>query len=294
MTPEGFAQGLVFGVLVGALYGLAAAGLSLVFGVMKVLNVAHGDLLMLGGYGSFWLFALYGIDPFLSLLIVGPALFVIGLVLELAIFRPLTRFDEETKIKNSLLIGFGLALVLQNLAIQLWTADERGITTGYAGTVARLGAISLPLDRVGNLAVALTVIVGLHLFLTRTYLGKGIRATAEDWQAATLVGIDVRRTYLIAFALGTALAGIAGTLVTVGFAVSPGIGLDWTLKALVVVVLAGLGSVFGTFVGGLLLGLGESLVTLIPNGGSYRELVGLVLFLVVLLVRPQGLFGRSR
>ncbi|HZS02075.1 MAG TPA: branched-chain amino acid ABC transporter permease [Chloroflexota bacterium] len=294
VTPESFAQSLVFGLLVGALYGLAAAGLSLVFGVMKVLNVAHGDLLMLGGYGSFWLFTLYGVDPFVSLLIIGPALFVIGLALELALFRPLTRFDEETKIKNSLLIGFGLALVLENLAIRLWTADERGITTAYAGTVARLGAINLPLDRLGNLAVALAVIVGLHLFLTRTYLGKGIRATAEDWQAATLVGINVRRTYLIAFALGTALAGVAGTLVTVGFAVSPTIGLDWTLKALIVVVLAGLGSVFGTFVGGLLLGLGESLVTLIPNGGSYRELVGLVLFVVVLLVRPQGLFGRSR
>ncbi|HLH21122.1 MAG TPA: branched-chain amino acid ABC transporter permease [Chloroflexota bacterium] len=294
VTPEAFAQSLVFGVLVGALYGLAAAGLSLVFGVMKVLNVAHGDLLMLGGYGSFWLFTLYGVDPFASLLVVGPALFVIGLALELALFRPLTRFDEETKIKNSLLIGFGLALVLENLAIRLWTADERGITPSYAGSVVRLGAVNLPLDRLGNLAVALAVIVGLHLFLTRTYLGKGIRATAEDWQAATLVGINVRRTYLIAFALGTALAGVAGTLVTVGFTVSPGIGLDWTLKALIVVVLAGLGSVFGTFVGGLLLGVGESLVTLIPNGGSYRELVGLVLFVVVLLVRPEGLFGRSR
>jgi branched-chain amino acid transport system permease protein len=146
----------------------------------------------------------------------------------------------------------------------------------------------------GTLVVALGVIVGLHLFLTRTYLGKGIRATAEDWQAATLVGINVRWTYLIAFALGTALAGVAGTLVAVGFSISPTIGLDWTLKALIVVVLAGLGSVFGTFVGGLLLGLGESLVTLIPNGGSYRELVGLVLFMVVLLVRPQGLFGKSR
>ncbi|HEY7063565.1 MAG TPA: branched-chain amino acid ABC transporter permease [Chloroflexota bacterium] len=294
VTPESFAQGLVFGLLVGALYGLAAAGLSLVFGVMKVLNVAHGDLLMVGGYFSFWLFTLYGVDPFVSLIIVGPALFAIGLVLELGLFRPLQRFDEETKIKNSLLIGFGLALVLENLAIRLWSADERGITTGYAGSVLRLGAISVPLDRLGNLAVAIAVVVALHLFLTRTYLGKGIRATAEDWQAATLVGIDVRRTYLIAFALGTALAGVAGTLVTVGFAVSPGIGLDWTLKALIVVVLAGLGSVFGTFVGGLLLGVGEATVALIPNGGSYRELVGLVLFVVVMLVRPQGLFGRNR
>ena len=137
------------------------------------------------------------------------------------------------------------------------------------------------------------MILALHLFLTRTYLGKGIRATAEDWQAATLVGIDIRRTYLIAFALGTALAGVAGTLVTVGYAVSPSIGLEWTLKALVVVVLAGLGSVFGTFLGGVLLGVAEA-ASVLFIGGAYREVIGLVLFVLVLLVRPQGLFGRSR
>jgi len=293
VTPEAFAQSLVFGVLVGALYGLAAAGLSLVFGVMKVLNVAHGDLLMLGGYGSFWLFSLYGIDPFVSLLIVGPVLFVIGVALHLGLFSRLMRFDEETKINNSLLIAFGLALVLQNLAIRAWSADERGINAAYAGAVTRLLAVNLPITRVLSLAVALLVILGLHLFLTRTYLGKGIRATAEDWQAATLVGIDIRRTYLVAFALGTALAGVAGTLVTVGYAVSPGIGLEWTLRALVVVVLAGLGSVFGTFLGGVLLGVAEA-ASVLFIGGAYREVVGLVLFVLVLLVRPQGLFGRSR
>ncbi len=293
MTAESFAQSLVFGLLVGALYGLAAAGLSLVFGVMRVLNVAHGELLMLGGYGSFWLFNLGGVDPYVSLLLVGPALFLVGVGLHLGLFRPLMRFDEETKIKNSLLIGFGLALVLQNLAIRLWTADERGITTAYSGAVARLGGINVPLDRLANLGLAVAAIVGLHLFLTRSYMGKGIRATAEDWQAATLVGIDIRRTYLLAFALGTALAGVAGTLVTVGYAITPAIGLEWTLKALIVVVLAGLGSVFGTFVGGLLLGAAEAASVLFV-GGAYREVVGLVLFVVVLLVRPAGLFGRAR
>jgi branched-chain amino acid transport system permease protein len=293
VTLESFVQSMVFGLLVGALYGLAAVGLSLVFGVMKVLNVAHGELLMLGGYASFWLFALYGVDPFLSLLIVGPALFLVGVLLHLGLFSRLMRFDEETKIKNSLLIGFGLALVLQNLAIRLWTADERGINTFYAGWVGHIASVNLPFNRLGTLAVAVLAIVALHLFLTRTYLGKGIRATAEDWQAATLVGIDIRRTYLFAFALGTALAGIAGTLVTVGYAVAPGIGLEWTLKALVVVVLAGLGSVFGTFFAGVLLGLAEA-ASVLFIGGAYREVVGLILFVLVLLVRPQGLFGRNR
>jgi branched-chain amino acid transport system permease protein len=293
VTLDTVVQSLVFGLLVGALYGLAAVGLSLVFGVMKMLNVAHGELLMLGGYGSFWLFTLYGVDPFVSLLLVGPALFAVGAALHLGLFSHLTRFDEETKIKNSLLIGFGLALVLHNLAIRLWTADERGISTAYGGWVLRLGDITLPWSRLGNLAVAGVVILALYWFLTRTYLGKGIRATAEDWQAATLMGIDVRRTYLIAFALGSALAGIAGTLVTVGFAVSPSIGLAWTLKALVVVVLAGLGSVFGTFLAGLLLGVAEATSVLVI-GSAYREVVGLVLFVLVLLIRPQGLFGKAR
>jgi branched-chain amino acid transport system permease protein len=293
VTAESFAQSLVFGLLVGALYGVAAAGLSLVFGVMKVLNVAHGELVMLGGYGTFWLFNLYHLDPFVSLLAVGPLLFVAGVGLHVGLFRPLMRYDEESKIKSSLLIGFGLALVLQNLAIRLWTADERGVTTAYSGAVARLGPVSVPLDRLGVLVVAVAVIVGLHLFLTRTYLGKGIRATAEDWQAATLVGIDVNRTYLLAFALGTALAGLAGSLVTVGYVITPGIGLEWTLKALIVVVLAGLGSVFGTFFGGLLLGVAEA-TSVLFIGGAYREVVGLVLFVLVLLVRPAGLFGRAR
>jgi branched-chain amino acid transport system permease protein len=260
---------------------------------MKVLNVAHGELLMLGGYASFWLFALVGIDPFVALLIVGPLLFLVGLALHLGLFQFLTRLDEESKIKNSLLIGFGLGLVLQNLAIRLWTADERGITTYYSGWVIRLGDISLPVIRLGNLLVAILLIVGLHLFLTRTYVGRGIRATAGDWQAATLVGIDVRRAYLLAFALGTALAGMAGTLVTVGYAVAPAIGLEWTLKALIVVVLAGLGSVFGTFLAGLLLGAAEA-TSVLFIGGAYREVVGLVLFVIVLLIRPEGLFGRAR
>jgi branched-chain amino acid transport system permease protein len=293
MTVDAVLQSLTFGLLVGALYGLAAAGLSLVFGVMRVLNVAHGELLMLGGYGSFWLFALYGMDPFASLLLIGPLLFLLGVALHLGLFRFLMQFDEETKIKNSLLIGFGLGLVLQNLAIRLWTADERSITTAYSGTVMRLGELNLPYTRLANVAVAVLLLLALRLFLTRTYLGRGIRATAEDWQAATLVGIDIRRAYLVAFALGTGLAGIAGSLVAVGYAIAPMIGLEWTLKALIVIVLAGLGSVSGTLVAGLVLGVAEA-TSVLFIGGAYREVVGLILFVIVLLVRPQGLFGRAR
>ncbi len=156
-----------------------------------------------------------------------------------------------------------------------------------------VGPLAIPVIRLVSLAVAFALIAGLHLLLARWRWGKAIRATAEDWQAALLTGIDVRRAYLLAFAIGTALAGAAGTLVSVGYSISPSIGLEWTLKALIVVVLAGLGSMLGTFAAGLFLGVAEAL-SAAAFGGPYREVVGLVIFVVVLVLRPQGLFGRPR
>jgi branched-chain amino acid transport system permease protein len=285
------AQQLLLGLLIGGLYGLAAAGLSLVFGVMKVLDVAHGELIMLGGYGAFFAVALFGLDPFGSLALVIPFSLLLGAVLYLGLFGFVVRADEETRVKNSLLIGFGLALALHALAVRLWTADERSIVTPYGGSVIMVGDLAIPVVRLLSLMLAFLLIGGLHLLLARWRWGKAIRATAEDWQAALLTGIDVRRAYLLAFAIGTALAGAAGTLVAIGYSVSPAIGLEWTLKALIVVVLAGLGSMIGTFVGGLVLGLAEA-ASAAAFGGAYREIVGLVIFVVVLVARPKGLFGR--
>jgi branched-chain amino acid transport system permease protein len=285
------AQQIILGVLIGGLYGLAAAGLSLVFGVLKVLNVAHGELIMLGGYGAFWTVALLGMDPFGSLVVVVPLSLLAGVCLYGALFGFVVRANEETREKNSLLIGFGLALVLHALAVRLWTADERSIITPYGGAVITVAGLSIPVVRLLSLVLAFAVIGGLQLLLTHWRWGKAIRATAEDWQAALLTGIDVRRAYLLAFAIGTGLAGIAGVLVSVGYSISPSIGLEWTLKALIVVVLAGLGSMIGTFIGGILLGVAEAL-SAAAFGGPYREVVGLVIFVVVLCVRPRGLFGR--
>jgi len=286
------AQQILLGLLIGGLYGLAAAGLSLVFGVMKVLDVAHGELIMLGGYAAFFAVALLGLDPFGSLALVIPASLLFGAVLYLGLFAFVVRADEETRVKNSLLIGFGLALAFHALAVRLWTADERSIVTPYGGSVLMLGDLAIPLVRLLSLILAFLLIGGLHLLLARWRWGKAIRATAEDWQAALLTGIDVRRAYLLAFAIGTALAGAAGTLVSVGYSISPAIGLEWTLKALIVVVLAGLGSMLGTFAAGLFVGVAEAL-SAAAFGGPYREVVGLVIFVVVLVLRPQGLFGRE-
>ena len=290
MSVGSAAQNIMYGLFVGGIYGIAAVGLGLAFGVMSVLNIAHGELLMFGGYISFWLFSLLGIDPFVSLVVCIPALFAIGWLLDRLVYRHVAHLAGEAKIKNSLLVSFGMVLILQNLAVRLFTADERTIQVSYAGQGINLFGVALPYTRLLSLVIALITIVALHFFLQRTYPGKAIRATAEDWEAAELSGINVPRVYLLTFALGASLAGIAGTLVSVTASITPSIGLDWTLKALIVVVLAGTGSIIGAFPAGLLLGLVEALSGIFIDA-SYRELVGLVIFLLVLLVRPQGLFG---
>lgn len=283
-------QNLVFGILVGALYGLVALGLSLVFGVTKFLNVAHGELLMFGGYASFWAFSLLGLDPFLTIPIAICSLFLIGALLYKLIFSRTVKLPEESKIKNTLLVAFGLSVILQNLALRFWTADERGITTDYSAMSFTLLGVRFPVVRLAGLAVAILFLLALQLFLKKTYTGKAIRATVQNWEAASLMGIDIHKVYLLSFAIGAALAGVAGTLVAVTFSVQPTMGLGWTMKALIVMVLGGLGNIPGAFLGGIILGVTESATSFFINS-NYREVAGLILFLLVLIFRPQGLSG---
>jgi len=289
---EAIAQNVIFGILVGALYGLAAVGIALVFGVTKILNVAHGELMMVGGYLSFWLFTLFNLDPFVALPISILCLCLIGAVLYKLLFARTVKLPEEEKIKNTMLIGFGLTLIIQNVALLLWTADDRGISTVYSGQAFTLLGLRFPYVRVAGLVISLVCLFALHFFLRRTYMGKAIRATVVDWEAASLVGIDVHKVYLLSFLIGTALAGVAGTLVLVSFSVEPAMGMHWTLKSLIVMVLGGVGNFIGTFFAGILLGVTESTAAFfIP--GNYRQVVGLILFLLILIFRPQGLFGRK-
>jgi branched-chain amino acid transport system permease protein len=287
---ESVSQTLILGILVGALYALVALGLSLVFGVTKFLNVAHGELLMFGGYASFWVFSLLGVDPFLTIPTTLVSLTLIGAIIYRLVFVRMVKLPEETKIKNTLLVGFGLSVILQNLALRFWSADDRGITASYSSVAFTVLGVRFPLVRLASLLTALVFLLALHLFLRKTYTGKAIRATVQDWEAATLMGIDIHRVYFLAFVLGAALAGVAGTLVAVNYSIEPSMGLNWTLKALIVMVLGGLGSITGTLVGGLLLGLTESATSLLL-GSNYREVVSLVLFVLILIFRPQGLFG---
>lgn len=285
-------QSIVSGLLVGGMYGLVALGLALAFGVLKVLNVAHGELVMLGAYAAFFLFSELGVDPLLGTPIVFLLLFVFGILLYQVLFRFVVRYDVETRIKNSLLISFGLVLVLQALAVFLFSGDDRTIVTGYSSDAIVIGPVRIAWVRLAGFVVAVVAAFVLDWLLNRTTFGHAVRATAEDWALASLSGIDVRRVYMIAFAISAGLAGLAGSMVSLGYSVNPSIGLGWTLKALIVIVLAGLGSMRGIVVAGMLLGLVEGLAS-VWVGSAYRGVVALVVFLIVLSLRPQGLFGRE-
>jgi branched-chain amino acid transport system permease protein len=252
--------------------------------------VAHGELVMFGGYACFWAFTLLGVDPFISIPISMLLLFLLGALLYWLVFSRTVKLPEESKIKNTLLVAFGLSVILQNLAMRFFTADERGITTSYAGTAFTVAGVRFPIMRLASLVVAVFFLIALTLFLRKTYTGKAIRATAQNWEAASLMGINIHKIYLLAFALGASLAGVAGILVTVNYSIQPTMGLGWTLKALIVMVLGGLGNIPGALVGGLILGVTESATSFFISS-NYREVAGLVLFLLVLIFRPQGLFG---
>lgn len=285
------AQIIMYGVIIGIFYALVAVGLSLLFGVMKYMNIAHGSFVVIGGYISFWLFNLLGIDPFLSIPFVLVIMFVIGLIVYGLVFSPLKRFAEGQRLGNSMLITFGLILVLDNLVAFLWTSDVKTITAPYSGQVIQLLGIRVPFTSLGVIGVTFAIIGILHLFLSRTYIGQSIKATAQDWEAASLLGININRTYLIACGISVALAGAAGTAVVLMYSISPYSGLEWMLISMIVLVFAGLGKIREVFLAGLALGLLEQLGVFLL-GGHYRAVVGLVLFVLILILRPQGLFAK--
>ena len=289
---QSFFQTLVFGIFTGAIYGIAAMGLALVFGVLKILNIAHGELVMLGGYAGFWMFNAFGLDPFVSLIPAMVVMFLVGIILDRAVYHHIVRLMGEEKIKNSLLVSFGLTLVLQNVAQWIFSSDERSVEVSYAGQGLTVYGVVLPYTRMATLGIVCVATLALHLFLRRTYPGKAILATAEDYESAELAGININRVYMMTFALGAALAAIAGQFVTFTYSVAPSIGMTWTLKAMIVVVLAGTGSILGALPAGILLGVVEALSGTYLSQ-TYKEVAGLVIFLLVLILRPQGLFVRK-
>jgi len=287
---ELYLQVIIYGIYIGSLYGLAAVGLGLMFGVMDILQIAHGSIVMLGGYFCFWLFHLYGIDPLLSLPLVAVVFFLVGIILFKGLFAPVTKLPLEDKVKNSMLVAFGLILVLDNLVIMVFTGDIRTVAPWYQGL--SLGFLGIRIPHIAFIVLLLTAIltIGLKLFLNRTYLGKSLRATAQNPLSAALSGVNVIHTYVLTMAIGTALGAIAGVLVLLSSGIDPAIGMDWTLKSLLIVVLAGTGNIGGIFLAGLFFGILEGLGSIFI--GAYKEVIGLVLFFVILLWKPKGIFSK--
>jgi branched-chain amino acid transport system permease protein len=289
---ESIIQIIANGFVIGALYALVAMGFALVLGVMKYVNIAQGTCIMLGGYVSFWLFYLWGIDPYISIPAVVLVMFIMGVLLYKILFSRLLSLPLGLRLNNSMLVSFGVVWILENLTTWIWTSDVRSVTTSYTGEVYHLFGMKLGITGLAGLGLAVVFVIALHLLLTRTYFGKAVRAATQDAEAASLSGINVHRTFLISCGIGVALAGIAGVVIVSSYSITPNGGLSWLLMAMVVVVLAGEGNINGVLPAGFLLGIIEA-VSVFVTGASYREVISLLVFILVLMFKPEGLFSKS-
>jgi branched-chain amino acid transport system permease protein len=274
------------GLTVGAVYALVALGLTLIYGVLHIINFAHGSLLMLALYAAFFLKVLLGVDPYLALPILAPAFFLLGYALQYGVIGPASHGKEQ----NVLLVTLALAIIIDNLALYLWTSTTRTIDVPYGFAVVDLGIALIPVARVIAFLAALALAGLLSLFMTATDLGKAIRAVARERDGARLVGIRVEHVYAMSFGIGTACVAAAACLLLPTFYVTPQVGYAFVLVAFTTVVLGGMGSFLGALLGGLLLGVVEALSGLFL-GESLGEIGIFAIFILVLLFRPTGLFG---
>ncbi|PIC99209.1 branched-chain amino acid ABC transporter permease [Sporosarcina sp. P29] len=281
-----FIQSLIDGLLMGGIYSLVAIGLTIIFGVMKIINFAQGAFMMLGMYVTYWLYAIAGLNPYLSIPISAIVLFLVGVAIQKTILSKMMDAPEH----NQLLVTLGIMLFIENFALILFKPDFRSVTVeGMPKTISLL-SINIGTGKLIAFLFAIGLTALLFWFLKHTFLGKAIRATSINRQGAALIGINTKRINYIAFGLGSALAAIAGTLMTPFFYTSPDVGSAFILKAFVVVVLGGLGNVLGALIGGLVIGVAESLGgAVLP--GSLKELMTYLIFILVLLFRPNGIFG---
>jgi branched-chain amino acid transport system permease protein len=282
ITPTMVGQVVISGLLAGSIYAMVALGLGLIFGVMRVLNVAHGPLMMLGAYTTFWLFQRFGLNPYLSILLSMPLLFLVGLALQ----RFLVRRVVDAPELSSLLLTFGVSIALVNVAQLAFTSDLRSVE--YLTGSFLVGPFALSKPRLAACAFAIVITVASFVFLRATRLGKAIRAVSQSREVAQVCGIDVQRIHLLAFGLGSALAAAGGSLVAVMVAIQPEMGQVYTFKSFLVIVLGGAGNYPGALLGGLLLGLVEQLSSLFLTA-QVNEAVAYVLLVLVLLIRPTGL-----
>jgi len=284
-----FLQPLLSGILTGGVYALAGIGMSLVFGVMNISNFAHGDLMMLGMYMAYFAFTLLHIDPYVSLPLIIPTSFLFGYMVEKLCINRVIHHPHQ----NQILLTIGLGLMMSNTALLAFTSDPKILTTTYSSSAFNLpGEISLSVPLLLSFVITCVIIAILYLFLAKTTTGMALRATSQNREAAQLMGINVANMSAIAFGIGTALAATAGALIAPTYYIHPLAGHSFLLKAFTICVLGGLGSVVGAGAGGIIIGVVESMSATYLSS-DWKDVIVFVLFLAVLLFRPEGLFGKK-
>ena len=287
LNPSLILQALVNGVLMGSIYALVGIGLALIFGVMNIVNFAHGSLMMAAMYLSYWLFVSLKVDPYLSMLATVPFLFFFGLLIQ----RGLIERVIDAKHSIQILLTVGLSLFLDNLAMALFTPDFRAISVSYQTASLVLGGIIISYPQLIAFLLALGLTFALYLFIKKTMTGKAIRATSVEKEGAILVGINSQRIHYLTFGIGSACVGAAGAAVLPFFYCSPNVGYAFVIPAFVVVVLGGMGNFWATLVGGLIVGVAESLGAIFVPG-SLKQMVMFIIFVLVLFFKPRGLFSK--
>jgi branched-chain amino acid transport system permease protein len=280
-------QLFVSAILFGTMYGIAAIGLSLIFGTMRIIFFAQGAMIVFFAYICYWFFTLLGIDPYLSLLLIIPISMLLGGGFYYGLFKEAAALEDKV---SSLLIAVGLIFFLENLMTVIWTPDPRSIVTAYTAYVLRPLGINITFTRLVALVIAVLSTVGVYFFLRYTLIGTAVRAASEDVVSTTLMGINPNWVNAIAFAIGIGLTGIAGVALATVYSFDPVYGFIFALKAMIALALGGFGNVGGALLGGILLGLIESLGSFFVGAG-WNEAIAFGVFLLVLSFRPQGLFG---
>ncbi len=282
---------MIIGLLAGGIYAAVGVGFGLVWGVLNIVNLAHGALVIIGAYLTWQMFAVWGVDPFLTLPIDAIALFVLGYAVQRGVINRIIR----APLLFTFLLTFGLNLIAVNVLLLIFKSDFRSVTTAYSGAGLELGGLVIPYIRLAALGIALVMAAVLAILLSRTRVGLAIQAVGSDRDAAQLVGIDLRHAYALTFGLGAAVAGVAGGMIAMIQAITPTAGEPYTLQAFVVVILGGLGRVSATVVGGLVFGLVEAFGQSIPGSGSvFANAIAFGVMVLILVTRPQGLMGRLR
>jgi branched-chain amino acid transport system permease protein len=285
MTVTTLLQLLINGLLFGTMYGIAAIGLSVIFGIMHIIFLAQGTMIILAAYCCYWLYKLIDLNPYLSALVIVPAFLVLGQILYHGLFRRVSISGSF----SSLLIAFGLMSLLENLMSVLWSPNPRGIDAIYASYGLSLSSLNISFSRLMAFIMAILAAGGVTLFFKKTLLGKAVRAASENLESAMLVGITPHWVNSIAFAIGLGLAGLAGIATATVYPFDPGFGFTFSLKAMIALALGGMSSVGGALAGGILLGAIESITSYVFSG-AWAEAIGYALFLLVLMFKPEGLF----